>query len=68
MDAAKLRGSKSRKAALARIPFLADLILDRQAGRCGGAALGAFLIRRLRLIDALDEVVDLLAYVPSLRA
>src|SRR5260370_32882766 len=61
---------ESRKAAPARIPFLADLILDRQAGRSGGAALGVFLVRRLRLIDLLDEVVDcgLLAHVPSLRA
>src|SRR5580704_4442932 len=61
---------KSRKAAPARIPFLADLIFDRQAGRSGGAALGVFLVRRLRLIDLLDEVVDcgLLAHVPSLRA
>src|SRR3984957_12626071 len=66
----KLRELKSRKAALARIPFLADLILDRQAGRCGGAALGVFLVRHLRLVDVLDEVGDggLLAHVPPLRA
>src|SRR5260370_39307239 len=49
---------KSRKAALARIPFLADLILDRQAGRGGGAVLGVFFIRRCRLRDALNEMVD----------
>src|SRR5262245_66345194 len=32
---------KSGEAALARIPFLADLILDRQAGRGGGAVLSS---------------------------
>src|ERR1700736_856582 len=61
---------KSGKAALARIPFLADLILDRQAGRRGGAVLSVCLVRRLRLVDVPDEVIDggFLAHVPSLRA
>src|ERR1700738_1602902 len=61
---------KSGKAALARIPFLADLILDRQAGRRGGAVLSVCLARRRRLVDIPDEVIDggFLARVPSLRA
>jgi hypothetical protein len=52
------------------LPFLADLILDRQAGRHGGAALSLFLVRRLRFVDVPDEMVDggFLAHVPSLRA
>jgi hypothetical protein len=61
---------KSGKATLARIPLLADLILDRQAGRCGGAVLSVCLVRCLRLVDVPDEVVDggFLAHVSSLRA
>ena len=50
--------TKSGKATLARIPFLADLILDRQAGERGRAAISVFLIRRVRLVDAVDEVDD----------
>ena len=61
--------TKSEKATLARIPFLANLILDRQAGGRGRAAISVFLIRRLRIVDVLDEVVDgdFLAHVSSLR-
>src|ERR1700719_4606147 len=57
-------------AALAKVPFLADLILDRQAGRRGGAVLSVCLVRRLWLVDLPDEVVDggFLAHVSSLRA
>jgi hypothetical protein len=63
--------SKSRKtAALFRIPFLADLILYRQAGGGRRAALRMFLIGRLRLGDPLNEVVDggLIAHMAFLRA
>src|SRR5215469_2700757 len=49
---------KSGKAALARIPLLADLILDRQAGRRGGAVLSVRLVRCLELADVPDEVID----------
>ena len=61
---------KSRKATLARIPFLADLLLDRQAGRGGGTVLRVFSIRRRRLRDTLNEMVDcgFLAHMPFVRA
>src|SRR5262249_39055552 len=58
---------KSGKAALARIPLLADLI---QAGRRGGAVLSVRLVRCLELVDVPDEVIDggFLAHVSSLPA
>src|SRR5262245_6205556 len=60
--------SKSGKATFAGVPFLADLVFDRQVGRCGGAMRSMLLIRRLRLVHVLDEVVDrcLLAHMPPL--
>src|SRR5215472_3684650 len=64
------RAAKSGEAALARIPFLANLILDRQAGGSGRATTGVFLNRSLRLKDILYKVVDggFLAHMSSVRA
>src|SRR5438045_2983694 len=50
--------SKRGKATFTRIPFLADLILNRQAGRGGGIFGSLFLSRRFRVVDVLGEVVD----------
>jgi hypothetical protein len=52
------------------IPFLANLILDRQAAGSGWVVLTVFLIDRLWLVHVLDQVVDggLLAHMAPLRA
>ena len=50
--------SKPGKATFTRIPFLADLILNRQAGSCGGILRSLFLSRRFRVVDVLGEAVD----------
>src|SRR6266496_176310 len=61
--------SENRETAFAGIPFLADLVLDRQAARSGGGVPRVFLISRLWLVNVLDEVVDggFLAHMAPLR-
>jgi hypothetical protein len=71
-------GRAAQPSLLAGLMFDADgnrmtpshAVKDRQAGRGRGAANSVLLIRGLRLIHVLDEVVDggLLANVPSFRA
>src|ERR1700745_259903 len=62
--------SENGQAAFAGIPFLADLILDRQAAGSGWVVLTVFLINRLWLVHVLDQVVDggLLPHMAPLRA
>src|SRR6516162_7798256 len=62
--------SENRKTAFAGVPFLADLVFDRQAAGSRGASPRVFLTNRLWLVDVPDEVLDrgLLAHMTSLRA
>ena len=53
MAASGAVSNANRETAFAGIPFLADLVLDRQAAGSGGAAPP-----RMFLVNVLDEVVD----------